>query len=335
MLSIRELRDRAVIRPIKRAVEDQLLDLPGVTAVDIGEKRTSGRSTGQQVIVVSVANKLPADRLASELQVPADILGIPTDVIEETPVLHHLHAGVDQPAPPMQRRTDRIGGVRAGGGIAPHRSVQLAPPFVPATGEYRRIGTLGLLVTGNGPASVTMGLTTFDVACLDDAWSVGDRMIDPDLDEVYADLARAALSGRVDAAAVSLGPGVHHRGAIDGIGPVGGQRGAYPGEVVRKSGYATGLTSGIVTSIDTTLRVDHGDALGVRILREQMRITTTAARFAGAGDAGAALIDSTGYVVGLHIAGSGDGETGFASPIADVLAELDVELYTESERLEV
>ncbi|MFD0491557.1 hypothetical protein ACFQ0O_35990 [Saccharopolyspora spinosporotrichia] len=104
---------------------------------------------------------------------------------------------------------------------------------------------------------------------------------------------------------------------------------------MRKSGYATGLTSGIVTSIDTTLRVDHGDALGVRILREQMRITTTAARFAGAGDAGAALIDSTGYVVGLHIAGSGDGETGFASPIADVLAELDVELYTESERLEV
>lgn len=131
MLSIRELRDRAVIRPIKRAVEDQLLDLPGVTAVDIGEKRTSGRSTGQQVIVVSVANKLPADRLASELQVPADILGIPTDVIEETPVLHHLHAGVDQPAPPMQRRTDRIGGVRAGGGIAPHRSVQLAPPSCP------------------------------------------------------------------------------------------------------------------------------------------------------------------------------------------------------------
>ncbi|MFD0491558.1 hypothetical protein ACFQ0O_35995 [Saccharopolyspora spinosporotrichia] len=96
---------------------------------------------------------------------------------------------------------------------------------MPATGEYRRIGTLGLLVTGNGPASVTMGLTTFDVACLDDAWSVGDRMIDPDLDEVYADLARAALSGRVDAAAVSLGPGVHHRGAIDGIGPVGGSAG--------------------------------------------------------------------------------------------------------------
>ena len=335
MLSIRELRDRAVIRPIKRAVEDQLLDLPGVTAVDIGEKLTAGRSTGTQVIVVSVASKVPAERLPVAARVPVDILGIPTDVVEETPVLHHLHAGLHSPVTPRQRRTDRIGAVRGGGGIAPDRAVRLGPPEVEVLGEYRRIGTLGLLVTGNAPASVPMGLTTFDVACLDDAWSVGDRMVDPDAGEMYADLARAALSGRVDAAAVTLGPGVDHSAAIDGIGPITGKRGAYPGEAVRKSGYGTGLTSGIVRSIDTTLRVDHGDALGVRVLREQMRITAAPARFTGPGDAGAAVIDRMGQVVGLLIGGSGGGAVGFASPIADVLAELDVELYTESQRLEV
>ncbi|GAA2818810.1 hypothetical protein [Saccharopolyspora taberi] len=335
MLSIRELRDRAVIRPIKRAVEDQLLDLPGVTAVDIGEKFTAGRSTGKQVIVVSVASKRPSERLLPGARVPGDVLGIPTDVIEETPVLHHLHTGLHDPVTPRQRRTDRFGAVRGGGGIAPDRTVRLGSQEVPAPGEYRRIGTLGLLVTGNAPATVTMGLTTFDVACLDDAWSVGDRMVDPDVGEIYADLARAALSGRVDAAAVTLAQGVDHSAAIDGIGPITGQRGAYPGEAVRKSGYGTGLTTGIVRSIDTTLRVDHGDALGVRVLREQLRITGGPARFTGPGDAGAAVIDRTGQVVGLLIAGSGSGAAGFASPIADVLAELDVELYTETQRLEV
>ena len=40
-----------------------------------------------------------------------------------------------------------------------------------------------------------MGLTTFDVACLDDAWSVGDQMTDPEAGRVCAGLARAAGEG--------------------------------------------------------------------------------------------------------------------------------------------
>lgn len=57
MTTTSELRDKAIIRPVKRAVEDDLLDLPGVLAVDIGEKRVAGRRTGHQAIVVSVGRK--------------------------------------------------------------------------------------------------------------------------------------------------------------------------------------------------------------------------------------------------------------------------------------
>lgn len=372
MLSIKELRDRAVIRPIKQAVEDQLLDLPGVTAVDIGQRRVAGRGTGEQAIVVSVRRKRPAEQLASDARVPDDVLDIPVDVIQEEPVLHHAHrfpgaqadfpgaragfpegqAGFAEPAAPARRHPRQrqnsqrgaehdhcreIGEVVGGTGIAPSRRIAVVPPVVEVAGEYRRVGTLGAVVTGHAPAAVRMGLTTFDVACMDDAWSVGDRMLEPGGGHVYADLTRAALSGRVDAAAVTLGGELSHSCAVAGIGLVTGQSAAYPGEVVRKCGYGTGISSGVVASADVTLQLDHGDALGVRVLREQLRVESTcpSVPFAGYGDAGAAVVNAEGRVVGLHVAGNRDGTAGFACPIGDVLAELDVELGLGSSELSV
>ncbi|MBQ6641797.1 MAG: hypothetical protein IJH84_12310 [Saccharopolyspora sp.] len=335
MLSIRELRDRAVIRPIKRAVEDQLLDLPGVTAVDIGEKRIAGRGTGRQGIVVSVARKRTPDRVWPGTHIPPDVLGIPTDVIEEKPVLQHAHHGAEESVALRGRDFAHDGAVTGGDGVAPCRSVQLSPPEVRNAGRYRRTGTLGALVIGHQPAAAAMGLTTFDVACLDDAWAVGDRMVDPDTGYVFAELARGALSGRVDAAAVTLGCGVQHSPVIPGIGPIAGQCAAYPGEPVRKSGHGSGLTAGVVSSVDATLRVDHGAALGVRVLREQIRIDAVDGCFTASGDAGSAVVNSDGRVVGLLFAGCRTGSTGFASPIVDVLAELDVELCVQHQHIGV
>ncbi|ASU80339.1 hypothetical protein CDG81_21010 [Actinopolyspora erythraea] len=332
MISVREARDRAAIRPIKRAVEDQLLDLPGVGAVDIGEKRTAGRPTGQQVIVVSVARKKPPERLGGTECVPPTVLGIPTDVVEERVVLHHAHYPPDEvvPASGAPEGATVFGGV----GIAPYRPVTLAPDGADPGGEYRRVGTLGTLVFGHGAAVLTMGLTTFDVACMDDAWSVGDAMLDPQSGRGYAELSRAALSGRVDAAAVMITEVLDRCRLIPGVGAVTGQEGVGLGETVRKSGFGTGLTRGSVVSTDVTLRIDHGAALGVRTRREQLRVVTTRGDpFAGAGDAGAVVVNSDGRVVGLHTAGSADGGSGFACPIADVLAELDVELAVTFRRL--
>lgn len=335
MLSIRELRDRAVIRPIKRAVEDQLLDLPGVTGVDIGSRTRAGARLREQVIVVSVVGKRPQDALGRDDCVPEEVFGIPTDVVEEQPVLQHIHRACGEPLRWPTRTIGSDGGsagcptraVRGGSGLAPCRAVRLE------SGEYRRVGTLGVLVTSD--SAEPMGLTTFDVGCLDDAWSVGDRMADADSGRVHAELARAALSGRVDAAAVSLVPGLAASPEVGGLGPVTGRARAYPGELVRKHGFGTGLTDGFVTSIDATIRVDHGEALGVRVLREQIRIATDRPRFCGPGDAGAAVLDPGGRLVGLHVAGASGGAIGYATPIGDVLAELDVRLNPQSQPLGV
>lgn len=341
MLTISELRDRAVIRPVKRAAEDDLLDLPGVTAVDIGEKRTSGRGTGAQGIIVSVVRKRdPADVPLDE-RVPAEISGVATDVVEEEPVLWHIHCSRDQALtwPPAQR-PDSLGAL-SGRGISPARTARLFRPQVPVADEYHRIGTLGPLVLSG---ESTLGLTTFDVACLDDAWTVGDAMVDPLHGHTCGALDRAALSGRVDAAAVSLaaaeaGAVPPDTGGAGDDGPVGsarGQRGsatALPGSRACKVGFGTGLTHGVVTSVDASVRVDHGEALGVRVLREQLRITGTGPLYCGAGDAGAAVLDPLGRVAGLHVAGSCTGRVGFANPIAEVLAELDVRLCLAGARV--
>ncbi|GAB3675994.1 chymotrypsin family serine protease [Saccharopolyspora tripterygii] len=335
MLSIRELRDRAVIRPIKRAVEDQLLDLPGVTGVDIGSRTRAGSRLREQAIVVSVVGKRPRESLDRAACVPAEVFGIPTDVVEEQPVLQHIHRACDEQLPWPRRTIGSDGGhpgcplraVRGGSGLAPCRSVRMG------VRDYHRIGTLGVIVTSD--SAEPMGLTTFDVGCLDDAWSVGDRMTDADSGRVHAELARAALSGRVDAAAVSLVPGLAASREIGALGPVTGHARAYPGELVRKHGFGTGLTDGFVTSVDATIRVDHGVALGVRVLREQIRITTDQPRFCGQGDAGAAVVDPAGRLVGLHVAGAGDGAIGYATPIGDVLSELDVRLNPQSQPLGV
>ncbi|SFD94356.1 hypothetical protein SAMN04487819_105251 [Actinopolyspora alba] len=344
MISIREAHDRAAIRPIKRAVEDQLLDLPGVGIVDIGEKWTSGRPTGQQVIIVSVARKKPMERLEVGECVPPMILGIPTDVVEERVFPQHAHCSLDELVPAVVPTP--TGTVFGGVGIAPCRPVVLGPAGSAAEGryrgwdryrgegEYRRIGTLGTLVAGQGSAVLTMGLTTFDVACMDDAWSVGHAMLDPQTGRCYAELSRAALSGRVDAAAVMIDEAFDCCRMIPGLGSVTGQGVAEVGDTVRKSGFGTGLTRGSVASTDATLRIDHGDALGVRTSREQLRVVTAREKpFTGAGDAGAVVVNGDGGVVGLHTVGSADGRTGFACPIADVLAELDVKLAVTFRRL--
>jgi cobalamin biosynthesis protein CobT len=78
------------------------------------------------------------------------------------------------------------------------------------------------------------------------------------------------------------------------------------------------------------VKLDYGDGIGVRTLTNQIGVKPDGARsavFSAAGDTGAVLVNQAREVVGLLVAGTDTGY-GVANPIADVLAALDVELYT-------
>ncbi|MGH3005634.1 MAG: hypothetical protein ACRDOS_07005 [Gaiellaceae bacterium] len=64
------------IEEARRRHESELLALPNVTAVGIGER------AGEAVITVFVVRKVPASELGPEERVPASLEGHPVDVEE-------------------------------------------------------------------------------------------------------------------------------------------------------------------------------------------------------------------------------------------------------------
>jgi hypothetical protein len=315
----------AVIRPVKRMVEDEFLTRPGVIGVDIGEKYTAGRPTGRAAIVVYVCAKGPLH----PQQIPAEVSGVPTDVVAESIVLHR--ARISRTADEQPLVAERHPVLRGGIGIGPARSIRVVPPEVPTAGEYVIAGTLGAFVMTKTEPRKVLGLTTFHVGCVDDSWAVGDEFVHPSrvdggipgADQV-AVLDRAALAGAVSAAGLRMGARPFRTEVLD-IGAITGTAKATIGSTVRKYGRTTGLTHGMVASTDVTLKLDFGAGIGCRTLRDQIRVHSSE-RFGDQGDSGAVLVDADNRVVGLYVAGSGS--TGFANPIEPVLRQLDVELLT-------
>jgi len=316
---------RAAIRPIKRRVEDELLARPGVVGVDIGEKTTGGHPTGRAAIVVYVGVKHHSQRFA----IPVRYGDVPTDVVEDSFLPHRALAWSDG-VHGAERHTCVVGGI----GVGPCRVIRFVPPDVPVPGDYSVVGTLGALVTPRSASPRVMALTSFHVACVDDAWAVGDGMAHPSLvdgghpwDDRIGTLARAALSGSVDGAALLLGSHLDCRAEVVDLGPVRGRASAVVGTAVRKRGRTTGLTEAVVVSTDASVSLDFGNDLGVRTLRNQVRVEAApGGRFGDHGDSGAVLLDDTNHVVGLYCAGNPSGSIGFANPIDRVLDQLDVNL---------
>ena len=132
---------RAAIRPVKESVEDELIARPGVVAVDIAEKETDGKKTGELSIVVFVEQKKPTSKLAKGAAIPKEIDGIKTDVQELVIELQPAMRQVED----TELHVDPADYPTLAGGISigPRRSVALAPPDVPAPGNFVFVGTLG------------------------------------------------------------------------------------------------------------------------------------------------------------------------------------------------
>ena len=324
--------DRSAIRSVKESVEDQLLNHKGVTGVDIGEKITGGRPTGELGIIVYVQQKLAEDALPAAEVVPTTMDGVKTDVqelvVELQPAMRLRGSEVPMD---MGAATALRGGISMG----PSRRVALSPPVVEEAGEYGFVGTLGALVRDRR-SGAPMALTNFHVACINDGWRVGDRMVQPGIPDggdpstqEFGSLTRAELTGNTDGAVITIDSDQDWAPLVEGAGQVSGTSEAMIGSAVQKCGRTTGCTFGTVGSIDATLSLDYGGGLGVRTLRRQIRVDTElsrSARFSQQGDSGSVVMDAENRVIGLLFGGSSDGSTTFANPIGVVLFELDVDL---------
>ena len=227
---------RESIRRVKKRIEEELLALPNVHAVDIGEKITNGKPTGELSIVVYVDQK---KNVAAKNTVPPVVDGVKTDVQEEEPdVLHPalIKLADDELLVDTTRYTTLEGGMS----IGPCRSIYMEPPDVATAGWYITVGTLGVMVRDN-TTNDAMALTNFHVAAVDDTWTVGDAMAQPARNDGgscpadrFGQLERGVLSANVDGAVIAIDGRPHNCEILD-IGEVTGTRAATVGMAVRKA----------------------------------------------------------------------------------------------------
>jgi hypothetical protein len=306
------------IREIKRSVEADWINRPGVTGIDVGYKYIDGKRTDEIAIRIHVMHKRDVPEADA---VPATIDGITTDVIESNfvPQVIRVRADTLQGAD-----TGKYDPLEGGISIGPCRSV----------GGYVYAGTAGVVVEDRATGQ-PMLLSNFHVMCLDKTWRVGDSMTQPSLidtgscpTDVVAALQRASLGGEVDRAVAAI----QARGnqcQIAEIGAVRGTATATLGVAVRKRGRTTGLTYGSVDAIDLTVTINYGSGIGYVTLTNQIDIAPDKGRnplFSDHGDSGSVVVDDSAAVVGSLFAGDSSNGTAIANPISTVCSILNVTL---------
>lgn len=314
--------DLTQIRSIKKKAETNLLKRSGVTGVGIGFKRVGGQKTDVIAIQVFVEHKrnVPARQL-----IPAVIQGIETDVIQGKMFAHCLQKPIAEitPSDDVKIYNPLIGGIS----IGPCRTVD----------SYVFAGTLGVVVNDNATGNPLL-LSNYHIFVLNDVGAPGDQMTQPSRvdggrcpDHIVGELVRGHFGDNVDCAVASS---THREVAceIAEIGVVNGITEAVLGMAVRKRGRTTGLTYGIVDSIDLSIKVDYGGFLATTVFRNQIGISvdeTRNTKFGIPGDSGSVVVDSQNRIAGLYFAGDADGVYGIANPIGLVLEALDISICSQ------
>lgn len=303
------MADQEEVIRAKEAHTEALLARPNVVGVGVGYKlRREGRTEILSVVAL-VRQKVPRAQLAADALVPRTVEGIPTDVIE----VGELR--------PLQPRTVRWrpapGGVSLG-----HFAVTA--------------GTLGCVVRDR-ESGLRLVLSNNHVLANCNVAQPGDAILQPgavdggkEPEAVLARLERferirfegeGRLSANLVDAAVArpVEEGIVEDEILE-VGRVERAVEASLGMTVRKSGRTTGLTTGQVTVLDTTVTVDYGDAGGARF--EGQILTEAMSR---PGDSGSLLVSGeASAAVGLLFAGSD--QATLHNPIQAVLDCLRVSL---------
>lgn len=305
------------ILPVKQAFEDQLLELPGVTGVDVGLKEVDGEKTPTHAILVFVAHK---GEYEPTNEIPTMIEGVPTDVIEA--IFEH-QVGVPDATAETAIDSKRYDPAQGGTSISPARF-----------DSY--YGSLGMIVADAG-SGAPLWLSAYHVMCNDPPWSQADkRIVQPAVDQTgnpasdtIGNLIRGVY-GEVDVpwgynlyvdAAVCDISGRAFSKSILGVGTPLGARNPMPPELVQKYGAATGYRVGKIVSTNFTAIVG-GTTFYYQYRAEPLWRGMES--LSEAGDSGAAVLDLDGYALGLIIAGNNI--ISVINPIGQIFAALELKM---------
>lgn len=300
---------------VKRRHLASLLRYPGVTGVDVGLRLKGGVVTREIALRVHVRRKWSRSRLPSTRTLPNSIEGIPLDVIEAH---YGLHSCPDETLPRRIFRDPLVGGISVG------------------NADLAEFGTLGGFVKDEQD-------TNYILSCHHVLIAGGRSEVDivlqpapgqtapPNRESKVAEVTAGILDKRMDAAVARL---TTERRIRNDMMPIGAPTGIFdpiPRDrlplPVTKVGACTGVTRGLVDSVDLSVKVEYPQ--GIIQLENQIHIIadTPGGEFSRDGDSGALVVETaTRRVIGLLCAGetTGEAEYGVASPIRQILEEFKV-----------
>lgn len=301
--------DHAALRRFIRTHGADYLADPNISSVGIGHKVVDGRTTNTVSVQFTVHTKMPPEDIeaAGSGVIPEAItveaVEVPTDVLERS----YQPAYAVVPEAQSSERTSRVDPLVPG--------VSIAHPSVSA-------GTAGCIVRGadDGKPYVLSNWHVLHGA----EGRIGDDVVQPGPhDDNRTDrnrlgtLVRSHLGVAGDCAIASIeGRGIEPSILDLGVAPE--QMGEPElGDKVVKSGRTSGVTHGVVTRVDTIVKLDYGEGLGAQTIGG-FEIGVDPARNSGAklsegGDSGAAWLFKAGngrpsrVLAGLHFGGEATG----------------------------
>lgn len=295
---------------IKSAEAKKILARPGVTGVAVGYRTRGGALTSEPVIIVYVEKKKPREMLGAQDVIELD--GAPIDIQEHGPMVAQY----------LRMPRDQISAQDS----SPHRPLTGGIEIGP-TGDHF-VGTLGAILYDTASHQPT-GLTNWHVAAGSTTNPVGRDISQPG-NGATAKIGRCVRAvrgpgggGDVDAAAISLDPGVPYAllqeqtiGTINGVAP------AAINQSVVKQGRTSNRTTGRIAALGWTGNVNYDGTLvhfTNQILIEPVGVPAASLP----GDSGSVWLSDPAHVaIGLNFAG--DGHVAIANPIAAVLAAVGV-----------
>jgi hypothetical protein len=317
---------------LKERAAAHFMRVPGVTAVGLGGRERDGRPTGEVVLKVFVERKRPAAELTPGQLLPPEFEGVGVDVVELPEATLEVDPAPPQPGSPGTSQDDMD-----------------ATEFRPLSGGGRvqialagkGFGTLGCFLTDPADPAKVYALTNYHVVRVKGGTqpTAGTtRLGQPDNEDgptkccshligTYAGGGEDAVR---DAAVIRLDGGTKWLAEINEVGIVTGTHTLDLDDVknldyqVRKRGMRTGLTGGIVESINATKNVEGITRNNVIVVKPNPNAGVKAGGtlfFSDQGDSGSAVVNATNEIVALHFAGSTAGvvHKGLELPIADIL----------------
>lgn len=304
---------RSVLR--ERSIE--LLGRANVVATGVGYKMVDGKLTDTPSIICSVATKVAASSLSSRDLIPADMGGVPIDVIQ-TGIIRAFQAptGRFRPAP---------GGVSIG-----HKDITAGTLgcWVKRNKEWMILSNNHVLANINvgkkgdailQPGSYDGGKNPDDqIATLEDFIEITLQELPSDCDvaggmvailNALASMAGSdtrlkairirAIENLVDAAIARPLRQEDVLAEILNIGTVDRTGSAILGMALKKMGRTTNYTEGEVTQVDVTANVGYGENRTALFTDQFM-----AGAMSQPGDSGSAVLNGDNELVGLLFAGS-------------------------------